>query len=151
MSKAIIRTADQGRLVEIGPTRNRIKLAAEESGGFVGAVEMELGPGFPGPPPHRHLETDHLWYVVAGRVDIVVDGERSTISPGDFAYVPRGIPHAFANPGAEPARLLEIDTPRTLDAYFTELAAAIPPGTAVDQEIVAGIQRRHDTIPLPPG
>ena len=151
MGKAIIRAAGQGRLLEIGPTRNWIKLAAGESGGLVGAVEMELGPGFPGPPPHRHLGLDHLWYVVAGTVDIVVDGERSAIGPGGFAYVPRGIPHAFANAGAGWARLLEVDTPRTLDAYFTELAAAIPPGAAVDPVVVAGIQRRHDTIPLPPG
>ncbi len=150
MNKAIIRAAGQGRLLEIGPTRNRIKLAAAQSGGLVGAVEMELGPGFPGPPPHRHLETDHLWYVVAGLVDIVVDGELSAIGPGCFAYVPRGIPHAFANSGTDWARVLEVDTPRTLDAYFTELAAAIPPGAAVDPEVVAGIQRRHDTIPLPP-
>jgi mannose-6-phosphate isomerase-like protein (cupin superfamily) len=150
MSKAIIRAAGRGPLVDIGPTRNRIKLAAVESGGLVGAVEMELGPGFPGPPPHRHLEIDHLWYVLAGRVDIVVDGERSALGPGGFAYVPRGIPHAFANPGTGWARLLEVDTPRTLDAYFTELAAAIPPGAVVDPEVVAAIQRRHDTIPLPP-
>jgi mannose-6-phosphate isomerase-like protein (cupin superfamily) len=151
MGKAIIRTAGQGQLIEIGPTRNWIKLSASESGGLVGAVEMDLGPGFPGPPPHRHLEIDHLWYVVEGQVDIVVDGDRSVIGPGDFAFVPHGVPHAFANPRAERARLLEVDTPRTLEAYFAELASAIAPGTAIDRSVVAGIQRRHDTVPLPSG
>ena len=151
MTKSVIRAAGQGRLLEIGPTRNRIKLAADESGGLVGVVEMELGPGFPGPPPHRHLGLDHLWYVVVGSIDVVVDGERSVIGPGGFAYVPRGLPHAFANPGSAWTRLLEVDTPRTLDAYFTELAEAIPPGAVADPALVGCIQRRHDTIPLPPG
>lgn len=151
MSRAIIRAADQGRVLEIGSTRNRVKLAAEESGGLVGAVEMELGPGFPGPPAHRHLELDHLWYVIEGTVNIIVDGEPCVIGPGAFAYVPRGIPHTFSNPGSGSVRLLEVDTPRTLDAYFTELSGAIPPNAPVDPAIVADIQRRHDTIPLSPG
>jgi mannose-6-phosphate isomerase-like protein (cupin superfamily) len=64
----------------------------------MGVVEMELGPGFPGPPEHRHLEFDHLWYVVAGRVDILVDGERFDLAPGDFAFVPRGIARSSALP-----------------------------------------------------
>lgn len=150
MRRAIIRTAGQGQLLPIGPTRNWIKLSAGESGGRLGAVEMELGAGFPGPPPHHHLEIDHLWYVVAGRVDILIDGERSSLAPGDFAFVPRGIAHAFANLGTEPSRLLEVDTPRTLDAYFTELATAFPPDAPVDPAVVGDIQRRHDTIPLTP-
>ena len=47
----------------------------------------------------------------------------------------------------QPARLLEVDTPRPLDAYLDELTAAFPAGAAVDQAGVAAIQRRHDTLP----
>jgi mannose-6-phosphate isomerase-like protein (cupin superfamily) len=148
MSRTIIRTTGEGPMLEIGPTRNWIKLSAEESGGLVGAVEMELGPGFPGPPEHRHMKIDHLWYALGGRIDIIVGGERFGLDPGDFAFVPRGIAHAFSNLGTAPARLLQVDTPRTLDAYFTELATAIPSGAPVDPTVVGDIQRRHDTIPL---
>ena len=45
------------------------------------------------------------------------------------------------------ALLLEVDTPRPLDAYLDELTAAFPAGAAVDQAVVAAIQRRHDTLP----
>jgi len=146
--RSVICRSGEGRLIEIGPSRNWIKLAAEESGGSIGAIEMELDPGFPGPPRHRHNQIDHLWYVVAGRVDVVVDGRAARLAAGDFAFVPRGTVHAFANLGDDPARVLEIDAPRTLDGYFAELARAIRPGAAVDPEVVAGIQRRHDTTPV---
>ncbi len=145
---SIIRTSGQGRILEIGPTRNTVKLAGAESGGRLGVIEMELGPGFIGPPDHQHLEIDHLWYVLAGRVDISVAGERRQLVPGDFAFVPRGVRHTFANMGDESARLLEVDSPRTLDAYFLELTSAFPAGASVDQTVVPAIQRRHDTIPI---
>lgn len=147
MPRTVIRRHGEGSLIEIGPTRNRIKLAAGESGGEIGAIEMVLGAGFPGPPRHRHDQIDHLWFVVAGRVDVEVDGRRMSLAAGDFAFVPRGTVHALANLGTEPVTLLEIDAPRTLDGYFTELAQAIPPGGTVDPGVVGDIQRRHDTNP----
>jgi uncharacterized cupin superfamily protein len=109
---------------------------------------MELGPGFAGPPQHHHQHVHHVWYLLSGRVHVVVDADRTELLPGDFAFVPRGCGHTFANLGAEPARLLQVDTPRTLDGYFTELAAAFPAGTPVDPRVVADIQHRHDTLPV---
>jgi mannose-6-phosphate isomerase-like protein (cupin superfamily) len=148
MASSIVRRASAGQLLEIGPTRNWIKLGGEDCGGRVGVVEMELGPGFAGPPEHQHRHIDHVWYLLAGRVDVVVDGRRAELVPGDFAFVPRGCAHSFANLGGKPARLLQVDTPRTLDGYFTELAAAFPAGTPVDPLLVTDIQRRHDTFPV---
>lgn len=148
MNHPIIRTAGQGAVLAIGPTRNTILLSGEESGERLGVVEMEIGSGFAGPPPHRHLELDHLWYVLAGRIDITIAGQRLRLGTGDVAFVPRDTPHGFANLGGEPARLLEVDTPRTLDRYFAELAGAFPADSPVDRSVVADIQRRHDTIPL---
>jgi mannose-6-phosphate isomerase-like protein (cupin superfamily) len=145
---AIIHRVGTGHLVEIGPTRNWVKLGAADADGQLGVVEMELGPGFAGPPQHHHQHVHHVWYLLSGRVHVVVDADRTELLPGDFAFVPRGCGHTFANLGAEPARLLQVDTPRTLDGYFTELAAAFPAGTPVDPRVVADIQHRHDTLPV---
>lgn len=148
MSRPVIRPAGQGATLNIGPTRNTVKLAGEEADGLLGVVEMEFEAAFAGPPPHRHLKIDHLWYVLAGRIRATVDGQVSILTQGDFAYIPHGTPHAFAIEGDEPARLLEIDTPQPLDGYFEELARAFPAGTPVDKATVAAIQRRHDTLPI---
>jgi hypothetical protein len=47
--------------------------------------------------------------------------------------------------GDVPARLLEVDSSRTLEGYLEELAAAMPPGTVVDPVVVGPILARHDT------
>ena len=147
MPRPVIRAAGRGRALEIGPTRATIKLAGAEAGDRLGVVELEFGPGFAGPPRHRHRETDHAWYVLTGQLEVSVNGQQRVLAAGDFAFIPRGTPHGFATHGAQPARLLEVDTPRPLDAYLDELTAAFPAGAAVDQAEVAAIQRRHDPLP----
>ncbi|MCP2341596.1 cupin domain-containing protein [Actinomadura rupiterrae] len=143
----LVHPAGQGRTLVVGPTRNTVKLQGAESGG-VGVVEMEFAPGFPGPPPHRHAGVDHVWYLLAGGLEILLGERTLRLTAGDFAFVPRGLVHAFANGGDRPATLLQVDTPHALDGYFTDLAEAFPAGTTLDPAVIAEIQRRHDTTPL---
>ena len=43
--------------------------------------------------------------------------------------------------------MLAIDTPRTLEGYYRDLAAAFPPGTPLDRAKVSEIQQRYDAFP----
>ena len=72
------------------------------------------------------------------------------LEAGGCAFVPHGTPHTFGSAGDRPARILEMDTPRTLDAYFRELTERFPPGAAVDPAAIGEVQRRHDTTPVAP-
>jgi len=112
MPATTVRRAQDGERLDIGPTRNWVLLAAQESDGFLGAIEMELGAGFAGPPEHRHLGLD-LWYVLDGEVAVTIGAERTTLGVGDVAFIPRAITHAFANLSIGTARILEVDTPKT--------------------------------------
>ena len=47
------------------------------------------------------------------------------VSQGSYIVKPRGIPHAFWNPGPEPARLIEIIAPAGFENYFMQLAALV--------------------------
>ena len=70
--------------------------------------------------------------------------------PGSFMFVPAGCPHAFYNPGLEPARMLFLVSPAGHEIYLQELtdllAAAGPP----DQAEIAALRRRHDIHQLTP-
>ncbi len=56
---------------------------------------------------------------------------------------PRGVPHAFWNPGDKPARLLEIISPAGFEQYFTGLADILSaPGTP-DTGQLAAVADRH--------
>ena len=104
MPRPVIRAAGRGRALEIGPTRATIKLAGAEAGDRLGVVELEFGPGFAGPPRHRHRETDHAWYVLTGQLEVSVNGQQRVLAAGDFAFIPRGTrtaspPTARSRPG----------------------------------------------------
>jgi len=74
-------------------------------------------------PSHRHTQTA-LRFVVDGQgAYTAVDGERTTMHPGDFIITPSGSWHDHGNPGDEPVIWMDgLDIPliRQLDAGFAE-------------------------------
>ena len=50
---------------------------------------------------------------------------RDEVCAGTFLFVPRGVLHATANPGAQPARYLAWFTPAGMEGYFAERAAIV--------------------------
>ncbi len=56
----------------------------------------------------RHHDRDELWQLIDGRLDVEVDGRRSTLMIGERLMVPRGATHRMGNPGEVPARMLEV-------------------------------------------
>ena len=54
-----------------------------------------LAPPSPSPlPPHTQ---DEVYIVVRGTGELVNDGTRTRIGPGDFLFVPAGVEHHFEN------------------------------------------------------
>lgn len=56
----------------------------------------------------RHTQRAELWQVLDAPMDVVVDDRQWQAAPGELVWVPCGSAHRLANPGAAPARLLEI-------------------------------------------
>lgn len=112
----------------------------KETGGAFFLAEMSVPPGG-GPPPHIHRREDESFRVLEGTLTIQVGGDTITASAGDFAYLPRGIAHAFKNTGKGTAKVLVMITPAGLEDYFAEIftpvadAAAPPP--PVSKELIA--------------
>lgn len=51
--------------------------------------------------PHRHLETEEIYYVLSGRGRIRVGEEAREVGPLDAILIPPGTRHTIANVGAE--------------------------------------------------
>jgi quercetin dioxygenase-like cupin family protein len=61
----------------------------------------------PGPPGVQHrLTREEVFVVLAGRAQVLLDGERSRAAAGDAIVVPPGVPFALAAAGDEPLRAL---------------------------------------------
>lgn len=96
------------------------KALAEQDDGDLSLMERTLPPGGRRPPPHRHTNCSEAYFVLDGRVSVVVEGEELTVGPEGFVLVPRGTAHTFGNAGDDEARLLVIHAP-AMDAYFAGL------------------------------
>ena len=86
-----------------------IKVGREE----LSLIEFELEPGFGGPDPHDHDDHIDSFYVLEGEPEFLMDGETVRLGAGSFVAAPRGVVHAFANPGPGRARLLNVHAPST--------------------------------------
>ena len=50
-----------------------------------------------------------------------VNEERFTVPAGSAVFLPRGIPHTFANLGTQTARSLVVLTPAGLEGFFAQV------------------------------
>ena len=73
--------------------------------------EHPVAPGVLAAPTHTHSREDELSYVVHGTIQAQLGDRIVTAGPGDVIWKPRGVPHAFWNPGPERALVLELIVP----------------------------------------
>jgi quercetin dioxygenase-like cupin family protein len=109
--------ADQG-LVHIGLVGDTytILVTGEQTAGRYTLIDMHVPPGG-GPPPHRH-DFEEMFTVLDGEVQVTFRGQTVVARAGETINVPANAPHAFANRGEEPARLLCMCTPPGQEEFF---------------------------------
>lgn len=105
-----------------------VRLHAQETGGSLGLVEQVIPAGFPGPALHVHPSFDETFLIVAGTLAFRVGEDAYEAPAGTLAFIPRGVPHTFANPTSEPVRTIVLATPGGFEGYFEEIVAAIEDG-----------------------
>jgi mannose-6-phosphate isomerase-like protein (cupin superfamily) len=140
---AVVHRAGEGEQIGVGPTSVTIKATGEDTGGSFYLGESVIGPGFPGPPPHIHERLHDMFYVLEGTLTIRLGDETQEAGPGTFVCVPPGVVHTFSNPGSDPVRLLNFNTPAGWENYMRDLGAALSEGTPTPEEI-GRIASRYD-------
>src|SRR5262249_14723779 len=118
----------EGETITIGPGKIVVKADAGETGGRFSFMEYTAPPGFPGPPLHRHREMVDMFFVVDGELTMRIGDETLQLPLGGVALVAPGTPHTFSNPGSEPVRYLNVNSPGGFEQYFREAAAALGDG-----------------------
>ena len=106
------------------------RVSAELLGGTTSIHEGLIAPGEL-IPPHTHANEDQCLYVVSGALHLEIGGEFIEAPAGSYVIKPRGLPHAFWNPGSTPALVLEITSPGGFEPYYQEMAAVTSPQQAL--------------------
>jgi quercetin dioxygenase-like cupin family protein len=140
-----------------GPgSRMTFLITGKETAGAFFLAEMSVPPGG-GPPPHIHSREDESFRILDGTLTIQVGGDTITSSPGDLAFLPRGIVHSFKNTGDVTAKALVLITPAGLENYFAEVfdpaldrSSVPPPPSKAMLERAMSAAPRYGLQLLPP-
>jgi quercetin dioxygenase-like cupin family protein len=92
-------------------------------------------------PMHLHHDSDEVAYVLSGEITFKIGEEVTVGGPGTCAFMPRGVPHAWKNTGAETGRVLFLYTPAGAGGFFEERLGR--PAGSINGEEANEIRRRH--------
>jgi hypothetical protein len=87
--------------------------------------------------------------VLDGTFEILLGEKLVLAGPGDYAFVPRGMLHRFANVGDDVARILRLFTPGGLEQFFRTAGtpassdASAPPPDAAEIARTDAAAARH--------
>lgn len=122
------RAGDVLDLSPIGAIFHVVKTAKETQGGSF-EMEWELFPKTGGTPVHIHPHATESYEVLAGELDLYVDGTWRRLSAGEAASVDPGIPHTFRNASSAPARVYNTHAPAMrYGEYFEGLHRIVSSG-----------------------
>ncbi|HKA99108.1 MAG TPA: cupin domain-containing protein [Streptosporangiaceae bacterium] len=142
-----------------------LKVGAGQSAAW-SAFEADVAPGFD-VGAHLHREAEELFYILDGELDLLAFEPRVRTAgdwrswksataarvirggPGSAMFVPAGCPHAFANPGTTPARMLFLVSPPGHERYLEEIGKLVGSGPP-DPAAIAEVRAPYDIEQLTP-
>ena len=131
------------------PGRWEILKTANETGGERFKTRMELDERGE-LPPHRHPTAEESYEVIAGELEVQVDGDWSTVNTGQKVVVPPDTEHAFENVG--PAEVINVHRPALqFEEFFrgfhrlkTERGVPMPPDGLGSSILLAMLIVEHE-------
>jgi mannose-6-phosphate isomerase-like protein (cupin superfamily) len=135
--------ADEGERADFPRLGNRYVLRGDGSEGRFALIEHTIPPRALAAPIHTHERENEYSFVLAGRLGAQIGDEVVEAGPGELVVKPRGLPHAFWNPGDEETRVLEIISPAGFEHYFAELAPELARQGEPDVQALAEIRTRY--------
>lgn len=141
----------EGERCSAGPSINRILEDGTRTQQRLGVIEVQLAPGWPGPPPHVHRAHEETFYVVSGAVRFTSGTTVRVLEPGGLCTVPVDAPHGFGNASElEPAVVLLTVSPQRYVEYFRELHDLQPTAAGtLDPGEVGALMARYATDVVP--
>ena len=118
----------------------RVVVDGEASGGAIAIVAIDARRGDM-PPLHVHRREDEIFYVLDGRLSLHLPDGSLEIGPGQAAFAPRDVPHAY-RVESDTARWLAIAVPAGFDAFVREVGEPAP------EDVLPPESRVHDPARL---
>jgi quercetin dioxygenase-like cupin family protein len=126
-----------------------LKVSTKDSGGdllIYDTTRLQRG----GPALHRHFRQDEWFYIIRGEFVVKVGEDTMRLRPGDSAFAPRMIPHAWAMVSEGPGQVLVLFQPAgSMEDFFHEMSR-LGPNIPKDQEVFRRLWAAHGQEMLGP-
>ena len=123
---------DADRRLDFHPAmgmRWEITRSTEETSGELFESTNWLDARVPGPPLHVHPNSVESFELIEGSFEVFKDGAWTTLSPGETAIIPAGVPHTFRTAGDQPAKIVtRIQPAGNSEAFFRDIHRLIHSG-----------------------
>jgi quercetin dioxygenase-like cupin family protein len=92
---------------------------------------------------HLHRDSDEVAYVLEGEVTFLIGAEVTVGGPGAYAFMPRGVPHAWKSTGSGTGRVLFLYTPAKAGGLLEEQHRTQRSFAQMSESEVAEMLQRH--------
>ena len=140
-----------GEHIQVGQLQIRFYAHRGHTDGHADVYEVLIPEGARVPVPHHHVDVDEVITGLEGVITYRVGDATLEVRPGEVAYSPRGVVHAFENRHPGTARMLITATPgRMGPEYFREVATLLGAGGPPDPLRVKAVMNKYGLEPVPP-
>lgn len=113
---------------QVGFSPNNIKVSSKDTSGQLAVFEY-IGREKGGPPLHIHPNQDEIFFIVEGEYLFQVGKEQYRLKTGDTIFLPRNIPHAFAQTSSTGKLFFMFQPSGKMEDFFRALGALKTPPT----------------------
>jgi quercetin dioxygenase-like cupin family protein len=119
-----------------------VKIDAKHTDGAFEMFEVDAPRG-PTVPPHG-TPWSKAFYVLHGRMAVLVDGELHDLGPGSSITIPADVLHTFTV-HTPSVKFLAVSLTDGMGRFFRDVDASVPRGTALDEAapLLADVVGRH--------
>ena len=118
-----------------------VKISGKDTDGDLAVFEQTSLSPKRGTPLHVHLVQDEVFYVLEGAYRFKVGTEQYDLAVGDSIFLPRKVPHAWAQLSQRGKMTVMLQPAGKLEEFFVTLAALKIPPTPTE---LAGIFAAHE-------
>lgn len=131
-TKGFVVKANESRFKETtilsGTSPNDIKVSSKDTDGKLTVFEY-TGNAKGGPPLHIHPHQDEIFFIVQGEYLFQVGNDKHTLKAGDTIFLPRAVPHAFAQLTENGKMFFLFQPSGKMEDYFRALSNLTSPPT----------------------
>ena len=142
-AQGIVVQPGQGLVSSFTPGRSIVlKLLGGETGDSIMMFEETIPTGTKS-TFHLHHDSGEVAYVLSGEITFKIGDKITVGGPGACAFMPRGVPHAWKNTGAETGRALFLYTPAKAGGLIEEQQRTGRKFSSMNKRELADMLERH--------